>query len=92
MINTLIKYKYFFLFIALFAIHTAYKTIDTYSLPTQSKEIQSKILELEQKSNGVISLYEKEINDKGLNRLWESKPFHDKTFNVHIYRNDSLLF
>jgi len=92
LINTLIKYKYFFLFIALFAIHTTYKTIDTYSLPTQSKEIQSKILELEQKSNGVISLYEKEINDKGLNRLWESKPFHDKTFNVHIYRNDSLLF
>ncbi|MDG1841165.1 MAG: HAMP domain-containing sensor histidine kinase [Crocinitomicaceae bacterium] len=92
MIKSVLKYKFFILFIALLAIQTVYKKKDSEAIESKTKFIQSKLLDLDKKSNNLIDLYEKRISKSGLEKIWEKPPYFEERFKVHVYRNDSLLF
>ena len=65
---------------------------DSAAIESKTKFIQSKLLDLDKKSNHLIDIYEQKISKSGLEKIWDKPPYIEEQFNVHIYRNDSLLF
>ena len=92
MIKKALKYKFFILLVASLAVQTIYKKKDSAAIESKTKFIQSKLLNLDKKSNHLIDIYEQKISKSGLEKIWDKPPYVEEQFNVHIYRNDSLLF
>ena len=94
MIVNLLK-KYYRLLIAAIltiALSVYYSKIYSTDYESSVQDFQSEYYALETQVENILDYSTKEIRNNGIHKQWTNLREGDYRFNIHVYRNDSLLF